>query len=208
MTILASCFSYFWKSVTMSLASPTTLGALASRPVYLGSLMACGFHVAAAVPPPATMAPTATAPASSARRKRRRKTGTPSRTAPSTADPTARMTSFRTAEPRSAATVRSRPCSAFGSLKISRASASLIWVTSACSRNGPSWLSRLSSPRGGSDSTEPPVGATSMVNRASSGPIVGGQPPTDEQPQPGADETDEDDLHGERRAWPAPARPP
>ena len=80
-TSLASWSSYLSKSATMLRASPTTPGADASSPSYSGSLIAFGFHVAAATPAPASTTDALTAPLSSTSRHRRRNTSTPSSSA-------------------------------------------------------------------------------------------------------------------------------
>ena len=61
-----------------------------------------------------------------------------------------------TAPVRSSATFSPSPFTEAGSLKIRRASAASIRVTSALSRHGPAWVRTRSSPSGGIDRTLPP----------------------------------------------------
>ena len=66
------------------------------------------------------------------------------------------MATVMTAPVRSLATFSPSPFTEAGSLKIRRASAASIRVTSALSRHGPAWVCTRSSPSGGIDRTLPP----------------------------------------------------
>ena len=71
---------------------------------------------------------------------------------------------------------------AVGLLKIRRASAALIRVTSAVSRHGPSWVSTRSSPSGGMSTSLPPLQLGATVSRVCSGPTAASSRPPASSP--------------------------